>query len=299
MERGVRVTAAMRLGGLLDEVGGLLEDDEVERRGKEGNDVGVEGAGAGTGTGLVGESDEAIHLRKQRSEQEAERLFTLAYTLAAEDAGIPSTTTPTPTPPGVLPPTVPPHHLTPTLLTAAAELGIHHARFKHLSQALPIFLSLLRARTSVDPRSLKPADTERGGIADPCEIGKVQAYIGEVLWAAGEREQGVEWERRAVETVTGVGNGRGGSSSLVEERAGCRDCAVLAAGNWVVMVRRMLEEMERGEEKGGEKGRGWSLGLWRGKSGEGGRRREEWEGELGVAEECLKGVLGVRVSRGK
>ncbi|KAF8434929.1 hypothetical protein BGX38DRAFT_1333355 [Terfezia claveryi] len=257
---GERVRAAVRLGGLLDEVGDV-----------EGISGGVE---------VEGNEDE-MSRRREKREKEAEEKFKFAYLLAAEDAGV-DTRLARETP-GVIPAG---EKLSRDLLDTATELGIHYARFRRLDKALPIFLSLLRARSSVSPTK---ATTTRGEIADPCEIGKVEAYLGEVLWAVGERRQGVEMEKRALETV----------ERLVEERAGCRDCAVFAGGNLVVMLRKLLEEVERGNAEEGKKV-GGGLWLW--------KRRDEGMGEKGVgelereveeAEDMLRGVLGVRVTKGK
>ena len=256
--KGERARAAVKLAGLLDEVGDV-EGVEVE------------------------ESEDEISRRREKREEEAEGLFRFAYLLAAEGAGV-DTRLARETP-GVIPAG---ERLSRDLLDAATELAIHYARFKRLDKALPIFLSLLRARSSVSPTK---ETTARGGIADPCEIGKVEAYLGEVLWAAGERRQGVEMEKRAVETV----------ERLVEERAGCRDCAVFAGGNLVVMLRRLLEEVEeRGNAEAKKVGGGWW--LWkRREEGIGGREKgvEGLEREVEEAEDMLRGVLGVRVTKGK
>ena len=241
--RVARYRAAVRLGGLLDEAGDVEGDDgwvEVE----EG----------------------------EKREKEAEGLFKFAYILAAEDVGV-DTRLARETP-GVVPAG---EKLSKDLLDAATELGIHYARFRRLDKALPIFLSLLRARGSVSPTK---ETTTRGGVADPCEVGKVEAYLGEVLWAAGERERGVEMEKRALETV----------ERLVEDRAGCRDCAVLAGGNLVVMLRKLMEEVEGQNSEGRKVGGGWL--LWKGSD----ERRvwkkgvRELERDVMEAEDILRGV---------
>ncbi|KAF8425625.1 hypothetical protein EV426DRAFT_701604 [Tirmania nivea] len=258
--KGERVRAALRLGGLLDEAGDV-----------EGGAGGVE----------VEESEDEVSRKREKREKEAEGLFTLAYLLAAEDVGMESRLARET--PGVIPAG---ERLSRDLLNAATELGIHYARFKRLDKALPVFLSLLRARSSVSPTKEM---TTRGGLADPCEIGKVEAYLGEVLWAVGERRQGVEMEKRALETV----------ERLVEERAGCRDCAVFAGGNLVVMLRKLLEEVEERNAKGKKLDAGWWLWKRRDEEEVGKTGVEELEREVEEAEDMLRGVLGVRVTKGK
>ena len=165
---------------------------------------------------------------------------------------------------------------------------IHYARLKQLDLALPIFLSVLRARTSFPTRG--SVEAVAGDLTDPCEVGKIQSYLGEVLWAAGQKDQGLEWSMRAVDAA----------EPFVEERAACRDCAVFAGGNVVMMLRRLLEEVEGKKDK---KNEGGGFYLWRrpdGGVGDGrGGNVEEWEKQLGVAEERLKRVLGLRVAKGK
>ena len=282
VDRKVRSRAAVKLGTLLDEVAGV----ELDEKGG--------GLAAPPTGGEKAEDEEAATRRIKLAAREAEGLFTLAYILACEDAGLP--VPPAAEKPGVIPAGVPPERLTPELLHTATELGIHYARLKQLDLALPTFLSVLRARTSLPPRGAAAEEDATGDLADPCEVGKIHSYLGEVLWAAGQKGQGLEWSMRAVDATV----------PLVEQRAACRDCAVFAGGNVVMMLRRLLEEVE---QKKTEKKEERAFHLWRrpgggvgvGVSGSGGNGDsvEEWERQLGVAEEQLKRVLGVRVAKGK
>ena len=283
VDRKVRSRAAVKLGALLDEVAGVELDE------KEG-DLAAPLTREEKGEKKEEESDEAATRRTEQAAREAEGLFTLAYILAYEDAGLP--TLPATERPGIIPASVPVENLTPELLYTATELGIHNARLKQLDLALPIFLSILRARTktSLPPRESVDLDYAAGDLADPCEVGKIQSYLGEVLWTAGQKGQGLEWSMRAVDAT----------EPLVEQRAACRDCAVFAGGNVVMMLRRLLEEVDENKSKKKE-GRG--LYLWRRPEGDVGDGKggsvEEWERQLEVAEERLKRVLGVRVAKGK
>jgi hypothetical protein len=136
---------------------------------------------------------------------------------------------------GVLAATAPKDTLTPNLISAATNLATFYAATGRIKSALPIFVSVLRARLSVDPAppSLPepPKDSSFTGTLlsllrepdyppvpptgdeplrrrdeDRCEEAALKNYIGEILFATAgssskQREQGLNWVRDSVSTA--------------------------------------------------------------------------------------------------
>ena len=125
-------------------------------------------------------------------------------------------------------------HLTPNLVYAATSLATFHASQGNLTTALPILVSLLRARLDADPTPPKPPSKPHdssfiGTILsllhepeypplppngdqvllrrpeDRCEEAALKSYIGEILFAVADspsgRTQGLSWVRDAVSTA--------------------------------------------------------------------------------------------------
>ncbi|KAK3217274.1 hypothetical protein GRF29_1g2553879 [Pseudopithomyces chartarum] len=134
----------------------------------------------------------------------------------------------------VLSATAPREHLTPNLVYAATNLATFHASQGNLTVALPILVSLLRARLDADPVPPKPISkpTDSSFIGtitsllhepeypplpptgdevllrrpeDRCEEAALKSYIGEILFAVADspagRTQGLSWVRDAVSTA--------------------------------------------------------------------------------------------------
>ncbi|KAF3941370.1 hypothetical protein ABW19_dt0204984 [Dactylella cylindrospora] len=104
----------------------------------------------------------------------------------------------------------------PEMLSAVQAIGIHFSRLGKPSDSLPIFLSLLRTIQSLP-------DNRR----DSCQEASVMAYLGEVIWALGKKEEGLAWTKKALyEAEKGAG-----------ERNTCRDCANYAVANAITMTK--------------------------------------------------------------
>lgn len=210
--------------------------------------------------------------------------------------------------------------VTENILHASTQLALHHARTAHLSSALPILLSVLRARRAapLDPypptRAPDPAaetwvDTVWKYVLPPkypppppsgdtpflrhpgpdCEDAALMTWIGEILFASAPGADGVNWTREA------VGEAERGALDLAkgrEERAKCAQCLEVGLGNWGKMVGRLArEERERQEQREKEKvggGRGWRL------LGGGARKEDEvsdlWQREERMVEEKIERV---------
>lgn len=114
--------------------------------------------------------------------------------------------------------------MTNALLEASTELGIYHARRGNLSAAMPIFISVLRARDNTS-------------FSDPCEEGMVSSYIGELLFASGRQKEGLDWNEKALELTV----------PMAELRKKCKDCAVYTTRNLMTMF-EILGDDKKAEE---------------------------------------------------
>lgn len=134
--------------------------------------------------------------------------------------------------------------ITNNLLTATTAMGVHYARQGDVKQALPIFLSILRARRGLPPKSIEAQQPATALIADEqspfssyltalknliidkpyprppptgneqphhsmqgaCEEVGLMTYIGEILFATSdkEREKGLSWTRDSVGAAEAV-----------------------------------------------------------------------------------------------
>lgn len=194
-------------------------------------------------------------------------------------------------------------YVTENLLTATTAMGVHYARTGDVKQALPIFLSVLRARRSLPmmPSELDigsrqeaspdshdtsyftaikevlldtpypkppPSGNERPfhDMKEACEEVGLMTYIGEILFATSdkEREKGLSWTRDSVGAAEAV-------LWVMEEKQNndekaqkrCRECLETGLENWRQMARQMVVAAKR-REQDVQKGSGW-LGLGVGK----------------------------------
>ena len=165
-------------------------------------------------------------------------------------------------------------------LTAIAE---HKARSGELNDALPIMLSLLRARRSLPdgptpmapkassgpmemivkgalywlmPPEFPPAppngnEVPKRDAKERCEEGALMAYVGEILYATAKsqsgREEGLGWTREAVKAAEEEFRTRWISD---DARKTCKQCLQTGLGNWRTMVSRLAAE-ERMRKKAG------------------------------------------------
>lgn len=123
------------------------------------------------------------------------------------------------------------------LLKAVTELAIFLARHNREEQALELFTRVLAARRNFpapeDPTDSKSAEV----VSDPCAEAETMTYIGEILFAMGDKKQGVAWSKEAY----------GRSEPLAEFRGACKECALVAARNISTMA-TLMEGVE--ESKG-------------------------------------------------
>ena len=175
--------------------------------------------------------------------------------------------------------------MSPNTLLATTSLATHHARNADLTTALPIFLSILRARRSLPPApasQLQPArntsNQEGEGLlsgilsllrplfspppyptplpsgdepalrtpASICSEAGLMANIGELLWASSSFDDGLKWTREAVDVAE-----KEYEHSQTDEEASerCAECLLVGIENW----RKMLAKLARDQKDGGGK----------------------------------------------
>lgn len=93
----------------------------------------------------------------------------------------------------------------------------------------------------VDPADSKAAEV----VSDPCAEAVTMAYIGEVMFSMGDRQQGVAWSKEAYDR----------SEPLAQLRGKCKECALVAAKN----ISAMIKLMEEGQNEQKEKKSSWRL----------------------------------------
>ena len=171
-------------------------------------------------------------------------------------------------------------NITPNILRATTALASHHARTGHIDQALPILLSVLRARRTapVSPFPQAPTSRQESGskiwdlvfvppkFPDPppsgdipvvrataqptCADSELMLYIGEILFAgsSSNTEEGLSWTKQAVT----IADSQLSDPAVVEsrspeaeiERKKCKECLLTGVGNWQLMLQRISEQPE-------------------------------------------------------
>jgi hypothetical protein len=164
------------------------------------------------------------------------------------------------------------------LFKATTALAIHHAKTGQVKEALPIFLSILRARKQL-PAAPAYFQPNRNSTAAPgpgneflsaakafifdemyppanssgderpfhtlkeaCEEVGLMTYIGEILFAtsSSEKEKGLSWTRDSVEASEAI-MWVMDETNEQEGKERCRQCLETGLVNW----RMMVEEMEK------------------------------------------------------
>ena len=209
--------------------------------------------------------------------------------------------------------------VTENVLKATTSLGVHYAKHGQVKDALPVFLSVLRARKTLPPspygatgQQKKPAYEADGGIEEylsivkdlvvegpypppppsgnerpfhtlkeACEEVGLMTYIGEILFAtsASEREKGLSWTRDSVEAAEAVMWAMD-EEKVDDGRDKCRQCLQTGLQNW----RQMAQQMSRlaAQKEHDIENKSGPLGLGWPKSSRLAKAHEEvmrWEGE--------------------
>jgi tetratricopeptide (TPR) repeat protein len=144
---------------------------------------------------------------------------------------------------------------TPLFLKALTELSIFYARNDRRHLALELLTTILRARRAATPPAKPKASISAKQISDPCAESATMTYLGELLFAMGDDQQGLAWTKEAYRK----------SENLAELRGACKEFAIMAgecdqdAGD---------HEGEEGERAGEQE---WVVLAWYGEAGGAGR----------------------------
>jgi len=184
---------------------------------------------------------------------------------------------------------------TANLIRASTALATHYAHAGNVTKALPIYLSVLRARrfAPIDPNSI--ADSKRkevkeqdyGGVYNfmrtflrsshirldsftgdeplsrpenlyaDCLEAELMLYIGEILFATAtsNKAEGLGWTKQAVSIAQ---NGcMVVDNKNKKERTKCRECLDMGITNWSKMVARLAAIEKDTEEREGATAPGW------------------------------------------
>lgn len=163
-------------------------------------------------------------------------------------------------------------------LTAIAN---SKARSGDISGALPMYISLLKARRALsdekpsEPRSRAksvplyqraidlfkppayPAPPSDGtqppwrNADERCQEASLQIYIGEILYATSSKDEGLSWTRDGVDLAEEQLRSLGVTSARKETKKLCRECLGTGLDNWHVMVARLARIEKAKEESGG------------------------------------------------
>ncbi|OAA40058.1 hypothetical protein NOR_06052 [Metarhizium rileyi] len=193
-------------------------------------------------------------------------------------------------------------------LTAIAN---YKARQGDISSALPIYISLLKARRSLPDspppttRSQPKTDStyERlvnffGPPAYPapgpdgthvpwrtpfqrCQEASLNLYIGEILYASSSRGEGLAWTRDGVDLAEEQLRTLGAASNDKEAKQTCRECLGTGLDNWKTMVSR-LARAEEARSTGGSTSSLFS--FW----GESQDAQGRWAAEEAAVEERIR-----------
>ncbi|KAK7614420.1 hypothetical protein IWX49DRAFT_278280 [Phyllosticta citricarpa] len=173
-------------------------------------------------------------------------------------------------------------YVTSNILSTAKEYAAHKARAGDVGQALPMLISILRARRQA-PQGPEPnlnASKDNGDFvttflwfireneyppppptgdeplqrtsASLCDDAEVMTLIGEILYAtsASSREKGLKWTRQAIadaELAMNIGN------LDDDQRVKCRNCMLAGRHNLEKMVQQLVRiEEERAAKHGGD-----------------------------------------------
>jgi len=190
---------------------------------------------------------------------------------------------------------------TSNLLSATTALAVHRARAGDVASALPILLSVLRARKEapfVPVRSVSIAGSAGEGGSDldavvsfiqrifsppkfpppppsgddtftrpvvqsTCDESELMLYVGEILFATSPSpSQGLDWTRQAVTTAEASLEDKSTAGATAESQRKCKSCLRTGVQNWETMLQRLAEKAEATDAREG--GRNAGFFEWRG-----------------------------------
>ncbi|KAK7418618.1 hypothetical protein QQX98_003806 [Neonectria punicea] len=198
------------------------------------------------------------------------------------------------------------------LLDAITAIATHKARSGDISGALPIYLSLLKARRSLPsnppagsykapPRESlwtqitsiisqpdypsPPPDGTQPPWRSPqerCQEASLSLWIGEILFAASSRDEGLSWTRDSVDVAEEQLRALGPVTDDKAARQTCRECLTAGLDNWGKMVVKLAKDEDKRREKAANRSSVFS--FWSGAQHAEGR----WEAENVVVKERMR-----------
>ncbi|CAM1506301.1 Fc.00g059420.m01.CDS01 [Cosmosporella sp. VM-42] len=195
------------------------------------------------------------------------------------------------------------------LLDAITAVATHKARNGEIAAALPIYLSLLKARRFLSndpppaPRVARPKNRSvyrqivefvappsypappPDGTQPPwrspnerCQEASLSLYIGEILYASSSRDDGLSWTRDSVDVSEEQLRNMGSMADKAEKQV-CRECLAAGLDNWAKMVVKLAKEEETRKEKASK-----GFSFWSGSQNNEGR----WAAEDSVVKERVR-----------
>jgi len=210
----------------------------------------------------------------------------------------------------------------PNVLAATTALAVHHALNANLSTALPIFLSVLRARRSLpDPpatmaATLSSSNSEKEGFFQPaislvhsalvapkyppppddgtspplrtpeerCLEAGIMTYVGEILYASKSSTTSKEDGLAWTREAVDLAEEELRKKGVDKEgKKVCKQCLEVSLTNWATMVQKLSEQEKAAKSKAGK------VGSWLGFGGE--EMRDvagRWESEEQVVKERMR-----------
>lgn len=193
------------------------------------------------------------------------------------------------------------------ILDTITAIANSKARSGNMSAALPIYLSLLKARRFLPNDPPKTQRTKRhtrsiyqqlvdyvsppaypppppDGTESPwrspqekCQEASLSLYIGEILFASSSRHDGLSWTRDSVDMSEEQLRGMGPTTAKADKQT-CRECLSAGLENWSTMVAKLVREEEKRKEQGSQSG---VFSFWSGAQANEGR----WTAEDAVVKE--------------
>jgi hypothetical protein len=198
------------------------------------------------------------------------------------------------------------------VLDALTAMANHKARKGDISSALPIYLSILKARRSLsnDPPRTPSSRSKREPIhqqilkffAPPdypppppdgtlppwrstlerCQEAALNLYIGEILYATGSRDEGLAWTRDGVDLTEEQLRSPKIKQDNRDAKSMCRNCLSTGLGNWSLMISRLAQEEKEKKATGSQAS---MFSFWSGSSQE---TESRWEAEEVVIQDRVK-----------
>ncbi|KAF2691835.1 hypothetical protein K458DRAFT_411538 [Lentithecium fluviatile CBS 122367] len=227
----------------------------------------------------------------------AEEMYRWALDIAISGLSTPDPSTVIDPTTSVLSSTAPSESITSNLVFAATNLGTFHASQGNVTAALPILISLLRARLNAEPSAPTPvndkSDSSLTGtilslLNEPdypplpptgdepllrrpenrCDEAALKAYIGEILFATAtstsssqQRQQGLSWVRDAVSTAK-TAQSMPVIAAQDELRKKCEQCEEVGLEAWGKIMTFLAAEAREKKEAATS---GWGINglLWK------------------------------------